>query len=90
MFGLRLTTRTGFATPCLQNPTRMRTPSLLIRVRFPLPLRKPKFPKIWQNHILENLAGAKGIEPLSAVLETDILPLNYAPVFGRFYACTIT
>ena len=22
------------------------------------------------------LAGAKGIEPLSAVLETDILPLN--------------
>ena len=55
-----------------------------------MPLRKPKFPKIWQNHILENLAGAKGIEPLSAVLETDILPLNYAPVFGRFYACTIT
>lgn len=28
----------------------------------------------------EFLAGAKGIEPLSAVLETDILPLNYAPV----------
>lgn len=26
-----------------------------------------------------NLAGAEGIEPSSAVLETDILPLNYAP-----------
>ena len=25
------------------------------------------------------LAGAEGIEPSSAVLETDILPLNYAP-----------
>lgn len=56
----------------------------------PFATTKSKFPKIWQNHILENLAGAKGIEPLSAVLETDILPLNYAPVFGRFYACTIT
>ena len=27
------------------------------------------------------LAGAEGIEPSSAVLETDILPLNYAPIF---------
>ncbi len=27
----------------------------------------------------EKLAGAEGIEPSSAVLETDILPLNYAP-----------
>ena len=26
------------------------------------------------------LAGAEGIEPSSAVLETDILPLNYAPI----------
>ena len=26
------------------------------------------------------LAGAEGIEPSSAVLETDILPLNYAPL----------
>ena len=25
------------------------------------------------------MAGAEGIEPSSAVLETDILPLNYAP-----------
>ena len=26
-----------------------------------------------------HLAGVKGIEPLSAVLETVILPLNYTP-----------
>ena len=31
-------------------------------------------------YVLEKLAGAEGIEPSSAVLETDILPLNYAPV----------
>ena len=30
------------------------------------------------------LAGAEGIEPSSAVLETDILPLNYAPVAAFF------
>lgn len=46
----------------------------------PFATAKSKFPKIWASHILGNLAGAKGIEPLSAVLETDILPLNYAPV----------
>ena len=27
------------------------------------------------------MAGAEGIEPSSAVLETDILPLNYAPKY---------
>ena len=28
------------------------------------------------------MAGAVGIEPTSKVLETSILPLNYAPVNG--------
>ncbi len=26
------------------------------------------------------MAGAEGIEPSSAVLETDVLPLNHAPL----------
>ena len=34
------------------------------------------------------MAGAVGIEPTSKVLETSILPLNYAPIYdgggGRF------
>ena len=30
------------------------------------------------------MAGAEGIEPSSAVLETDILPLNYAPRLSVF------
>lgn len=31
------------------------------------------------------MAGAEGIEPSSAVLETDILPLNYAPEMTIFF-----
>ena len=31
------------------------------------------------------MAGAEGIEPSSAVLETDILPLNYAPILTVNY-----
>ncbi len=31
--------------------------------------------------ILNTLAGAAGIEPTPKVLETFVLPLNYAPVF---------
>ncbi|GEM_PF-3812596 len=31
------------------------------------------------------LAGAVGIEPTSAVLETAILPLNYAPMIYRSF-----
>lgn len=27
-----------------------------------------------------NLAGAEGIEPSTSVLETDVIPLNYAPI----------
>ena len=30
---------------------------------------------------LQTLAGAPGFEPGPAVLETDTLPLNYAPIF---------
>ena len=45
----------------------------------PRPHLDLKFPKIWQAYFGEFLAGAEGIEPSSAVLETDILPLNYAP-----------
>lgn len=30
-----------------------------------------------------SLAGAKGIEPIYSVLETDVLPLNYAPMAGE-------
>ena len=29
-----------------------------------------------------HLAGAEGIEPSSKVLETPILPLNYAPIYA--------
>ena len=29
------------------------------------------------------MAGAEGIEPSSAVLETDVLPLNHAPISGK-------
>ena len=32
--------------------------------------------------ILKKMAGAVGIEPTSKVLETSILPLNYAPKTG--------
>ena len=32
------------------------------------------------THTMNFVAGAEGIEPSSAVLETDILPLNYAPI----------
>ena len=28
------------------------------------------------------MAGPEGIEPSLSVLETDVLPLNYGPVFG--------
>ena len=31
------------------------------------------------------MAGAAGVEPTSAVLETVILPLNYTPVTNRLY-----
>lgn len=34
------------------------------------------------------MAGAEGIEPSSAVLETDILPLNYAPVAAHLLNLT--
>ena len=39
------------------------------------------------------LAGAVGIEPTPKVLETSILPLNYAPkifkrISGRYFAIT--
>ena len=29
------------------------------------------------------MAGVEGIEPSSAVLETDVLPLNYTPISKR-------
>lgn len=31
------------------------------------------------------MAGAAGVEPTSAVLETVILPLNYAPNQHKYY-----
>ena len=31
----------------------------------------------------KDVAGAEGIEPSSAVLETDVLPLNHAPVIPK-------
>ena len=33
---------------------------------------------IWTQHI--NLAGMRGIEPLSRVLETQMLPLHHTPI----------
>ena len=39
-----------------------------------------KLAYISTHQTTRNLAGAEGIEPSSAVLETDILPLNYAPI----------
>ena len=34
---------------------------------------------IWYATVPKFMAGAEGIEPSSAVLETDVLPLNHAP-----------
>ena len=48
----------------------VREPHFMIRVQFLLPQMH------FSTHLPFFLAGAKGIEPLSAVLETDILPLN--------------
>ena len=50
----------------------------LFRVRFHLP-GPPHIPE-HRHTAFWNMAGAEGIEPSSAVLETDILPLNYAPL----------
>ena len=32
--------------------------------------------------LLQSQAGAEGVEPSSAVLETDVKPFNYAPIYG--------
>ena len=37
---------------------------------------------------LKNLAGAVGIEPTPKVLETSILPLNYAPIKLKWWRGT--
>lgn len=71
-----LTTRTGFAALRLQNLTRMRTQLFYL---FGFNSIAPTFSKTYTRYVLKKLAGAEGIEPSSAVLETDILPLNYAP-----------
>ena|GEM_PF-3651253 len=34
-------------------------------------------------HIFRRLAGAEGVEPSPMVLETIVLPLNYAPINQR-------
>ena len=56
------------------NPTSF----IFIRVQFHPP-GPPHIPE-HRRTAFWNVAGAEGIEPSSAVLETDILPLNYAPL----------
>lgn len=40
-----------------------------------------------KNIYFSNLTGAVGIKPTSMVLETTVLPLNYAPIFGVIKNC---
>lgn len=45
-----------------------------------LECKKPPKRRFFASFCPKRLAGAEGIEPSSKVLETPILPLNYAPI----------
>ncbi len=37
----------------------------------------------WQTKEVSLMAGAEGLEPSRTVLETAMLPLHHAPIFGN-------